>query len=559
MPKDRKNTKVSKRATKVAASGANRSANVSLKSALGAVGNSIGRSVGNFISKVTGSGAYSINRNTLVTSSAPVIMGKSDVSSRIRHSEMFTPVNSSISFTLTSILINPGNVTLFPWLSGVANNFETYKFHGLIIYYEVLSGTAISSTSAAMGDVTLSTNYDVLNPNFTSTADMQAYHFTTAEVPYKVQVHPVECDPRKVVNEHLYITNVNSIGSLPADDDPRFHYLGNFQFATEGQQDSGHKIGKLWVAYDVELFTPKKPQTVLAPIPSPNFVSAQWDSVVKSGDSFIRTANLLGPVASHGDMAGLVLPTSLVDGNISFHPPYPGSYLMQIGTCIQSQLGDFYNVLDYTGASPSSGLNGFNIFPSSVPLGYNTINTMNNTFIVSSIDDHFCSTVCFTASTSSEVYIAGYFTLSDSATEDAPVNLYITLCYLGNPTFERPLTHDDVNKTIRSIRATNTRSIELSGRSKDDVKRDVKARLTSIKNAKEIYISTNSSSSSSSSSSSTQIPIAGSSTCVQSDYSSSASSDTLPTRPNILRRQSRLTDEELIIISKITAEQSKSK
>jgi hypothetical protein len=219
----------------------------------------LGSHVGSAIDRIMGHGDYKINSNTLLSNQAPQFSSTNN-GMRICHREYVADQFSSIPFTNISYQINPGNKKLFPWLSTIAGSFETYEFHGLVVMYKPLSGTAISSTNPAQGSVIYSTNYDVLNPSFQSKQEAEAYQYTTSCVPYNSMIHPIECKVSQTPLPHKYITDKQDYHELSSDDDPRLHYHGAFQSMVVGQQSTSASLGEMWVSYDVSLFTPKIPQ-----------------------------------------------------------------------------------------------------------------------------------------------------------------------------------------------------------------------------------------------------------------------------------------------------------
>jgi hypothetical protein len=40
---------------------------------------------------------------------------------------------------------------MFPWLSNIAQNFESYKLRGLVFEFKSMSGDALTSTNTALG------------------------------------------------------------------------------------------------------------------------------------------------------------------------------------------------------------------------------------------------------------------------------------------------------------------------------------------------------------------------------------------------------------------------
>jgi hypothetical protein len=215
-----------------------------------------GAAVGGTIQRILGMGDYTVKGNSIMTNQAPAFTSTS-TGVRVSHREFVMDVGNTQNFTNRQHYINPGNPALFRWLSGMAQQFETYKFRGLVFTYKPTSGTALSSSNAAMGVVVLSTEYDVLKPPFSSKQDAEAYQFTTSCVPYQSMIHPVECAPALTALPTKFVTDAMKPSDLAVDDDPRLHYQGLLQVMTVGAQTNSGLIGELWVSYDVEFFTPR--------------------------------------------------------------------------------------------------------------------------------------------------------------------------------------------------------------------------------------------------------------------------------------------------------------
>lgn len=269
----------------------------------------MGGMAGAAISRILGMGDYKINGNSLSGGQAPRFIS-TDTGMRICHREFISDVKTSTEFSNQfQAYINPGNKTMFPWLSSIASSFEQYELHGLVVTYKPTSGTAVSSTNAAMGSVILSTEYDVLKPLFQSKREAEAYHFTTVSVPYEGMIHPIECKPSLTVLPKKFVTTVLTPTGLSGDDDPRLHYQGLFQLMAAGQQTSGFVSGELWVSYDVSFYTPRLPEAVshsssrilVTPLPSSTGHSAltsvkpvrdsdccSWGPLSTSPSSFIE-------------------------------------------------------------------------------------------------------------------------------------------------------------------------------------------------------------------------------------------------------------------------------
>jgi len=226
-----------------------------------------GEQAGDAFAKFLGMGAYRVNSNSIMTNSqqAPVF-DNSDKSITISHSELVTDVAGSVLFNSQVFMIDPTSEATFPYLSGIAQNFEQYEFQGLVFTYKPTSGSAIASTNNALGSVILTTDYDVSRPLFASKPEMEAFEFSTSCEPSSLMYHPVECNPKRDVVNRRYATGPNrlqrsstlftGVNSLNIANNLQF--LGRTQLATVGMQAVA-TVGELWVSYKIKLSIPKKP------------------------------------------------------------------------------------------------------------------------------------------------------------------------------------------------------------------------------------------------------------------------------------------------------------
>jgi hypothetical protein len=180
-------------------------------------------------------------------------MHKSNQSIIVRHKEFVTTVNSSTDFSVQgSFDINPGNPTLFPWLSGVAARFQEYKLRGMVYHYVPTSGSAVSSTNAALGAVMLQTSYRASDTPPVNKIELLNEYNSNESVPCEAFCHPIECDPKENPFNIQYVRSV----ATTAAEDKLLYDLGTTHVAVQGCQSNGYPIGDLWVTYEVEL---KKP------------------------------------------------------------------------------------------------------------------------------------------------------------------------------------------------------------------------------------------------------------------------------------------------------------
>lgn len=171
----------------------------------------------------------------------------------ISHKEYICDIQGTSEFTLQNHLINPGNATLFPWLAQIAQNYDEYRFHGLIFHFRS-TATDNTSTNSQIGTIIMAANYNSSASNFVNKQQMMEYAgAASAKVSNDLQFG-IECDYRK--NGGTAIEYVAPNGAVPVGEDGKTYMLANLQIATNQTQTTG-QIGELWVTYKVTLRKPK--------------------------------------------------------------------------------------------------------------------------------------------------------------------------------------------------------------------------------------------------------------------------------------------------------------
>jgi hypothetical protein len=221
-------------------------------SIFGPTGATLGAAAGNLISKITGFGDYQISHNTLANGTnaetVPTFSAQSD-GVRIKHREYVADIIGNTTFqTQLDAGITPTSFELFPWLSQVAVNFETFRFEGLVFEYR--STSEFSTTNPALGTILMCGIYDVNKPLFTNKQALESYEYAVSIKPNMNAMMPIECRPSSQVLKNLLT------GPQPAGTDKQFYALANLQVAAQGQP-SAYTCGELWVTYDVLLQKPR--------------------------------------------------------------------------------------------------------------------------------------------------------------------------------------------------------------------------------------------------------------------------------------------------------------
>jgi len=226
--------------------------------ALAASGAKIGQWIGGRAAEATGWGAYTVKHNSLVAAIPTIVNARvQEGAVVIRHKEYLCDVvsgsnASGSAFNVVSFPLNPGMSSTFPWLSGVAQNFQEYKINGAIVEYRPTSGNAVSSSNAALGEVILATQYNSLNAAFTNKQQMLNEEFSVSTVPSMSVAHPIECANSQTPVDKLYIRSA----APGSNADLRLYDLGNLSVATQGQQSANATLGEIWITYEVLLYKP---------------------------------------------------------------------------------------------------------------------------------------------------------------------------------------------------------------------------------------------------------------------------------------------------------------
>lgn len=281
-------------------------------------GAGIGNSLGASLSRWLGAGDYTLRANSLVTKAAKgvPVMHFGGESTLVRHREYVGDVTTGgiNTFTANAYPINPGISAIFPWLSGIAQQYQEYSFKGLVFHFVSTSGDSVGSTTTTLPTVMMSTQYKANSPTFTDKISMLNASFSNDAKASEDFCHPVECDPRENPFQIQYVRGATP----PTGDDLMMYDLGKFTIATTGSQAANITIGELWVTYEVEL---KKP---IASAISNSYIESAFIS--RSGVAlagYCGTANATGmPIF---DNIGLTFPTA---NSIAFPTGITGSFAL---------------------------------------------------------------------------------------------------------------------------------------------------------------------------------------------------------------------------------------
>jgi len=181
---------------------------------------------------------------------------------RISHREFLGNVNPDTSNNwsiFSSYPINPGLPTTFPWLAGIATQFEMYRFHRLKFTFE----TATSVVTA--GKLEFAFDYDAADPAPISEQALLTFKGAMTCSPYGDRRDLIaDIKAMHTTLDKHYVRRATP----PSATDIKTYDVANFYVA--GVPTSGTLWGSIFVEYDCEFFTPQSnppPPVVAANVP----------------------------------------------------------------------------------------------------------------------------------------------------------------------------------------------------------------------------------------------------------------------------------------------------
>lgn len=248
---------------------------------------------------------------------------------RIVHREYLGDVPMAASFQSNKYAINPGLARTFPWLSTVANRYESYRFNRLRFCFE----TSCSSTQT--GSVLLIPDYDAIDA--APLDKIQALSYRNSARAQAWLSFCQESSREDLNKQKSYFVRP---GANPAGTDIRLFDVGNMFLCVQGSDTN--TVGELWVEYDVHLMTPQISGEIVAEsITGGGVISAAaifGNSPVQQGalDVTASGSTLTFNQAYEGLLSlfitGTVLTTPLVLTGSSTHPASMGMVVNAGGT-----------------------------------------------------------------------------------------------------------------------------------------------------------------------------------------------------------------------------------
>lgn len=166
--------------------------------------------------------------------------------SHVNHRELIGTVNGSVAFTATKYVCNPGIAATFPWLSVQAGQWEQYRFNKLRFRY--LTRTATTT----VGSILMAPDYDPTDSPPSTELAVSTYQDCVEDA---VWVEELCCDlnvASMFPNGQRKFVRSSGVGL----EDLKLYDAANFFLCTV-EEANANAIGKLWVEYDVDFFTPQ--------------------------------------------------------------------------------------------------------------------------------------------------------------------------------------------------------------------------------------------------------------------------------------------------------------
>jgi hypothetical protein len=229
------------------------------------------------------------SRPKFVDSVGGIVIKKREYVQNIVPQDPFTPVK---------IEFNPGVSSMFPWLSGVAQNFEKYKVRKLHFIYETSQSTFVP------GMIMFAPEFNVSDSLPSTKAELLEYAYATRAPVWKN--FRLTLDSSAVMNFKDYYIRVNE---LSVENDKKLYDPLYLIVATDAVSTDISYAGELWIEYEIELLYPQRIATEVLRFNSYKFLSFS---------SPTNSAPLANPVLNQGGLLISVTDSARMTFNESF-------------------------------------------------------------------------------------------------------------------------------------------------------------------------------------------------------------------------------------------------
>lgn len=182
-------------------------------------------------------------KTTTPYSKAPVAANKSSgrnqqVRHRVRECERIATISGSVLFdVVTTVPLQPGLTSSFPWLAGVANHYDRYKVHSITYTYKNVVGTSTN------GNIIMGFDYDARDAAPTTAIQQTQSTSWIDGAPWRIFSLTLRPD-----NTYRYVRTQDVSFA-----DVKTYDMGNLFISCEGMAATT-PVGYLEVMYDIEFF-----------------------------------------------------------------------------------------------------------------------------------------------------------------------------------------------------------------------------------------------------------------------------------------------------------------
>lgn len=325
-------TDASKKKKRAPGSVPNKAANTNFRSDYGArLGSVVGEGIQSFANAL-GFGEYDIQQNACLSqkyidmgTSPPRVKntnkGEATVFNHREYlGELITGAGTPSAFALQSYTINPGNSTLFPFASRLAENFQEWEIRGMLV--ELKSEASNTSTTLNMGSMFVAVDYNVLDPAPVNKIELENLEYACSNKPSESILMPIECARKNDVLTHLYV----AVDEEYYSGDPRLYDIGQLFIGSFGCPAAAAPIAEIWVTYEIALFKPhihqEEPPALVTLVQS-----THWSGVT----AISPTEPLGSPVEQDGGTTGFTVTNSAGSSIIDFpHVDEDSTYLVNL-------------------------------------------------------------------------------------------------------------------------------------------------------------------------------------------------------------------------------------
>jgi hypothetical protein len=163
------------------------------------------------------------------------------------------------AFKMDRYRVQPADILTFPWLQGIAGNYESWKPVQLFFEYVPTSGMSVASSNTALGTAIMAPQYNPLAVDPNNLQQIQGIQQSVSFAPYEHAACYLECKPKLRQAETLLIRNANVSADEGSGNARTLFDLCEFFVATEGLQEASVTVGQLFVNYTITLINPVVP------------------------------------------------------------------------------------------------------------------------------------------------------------------------------------------------------------------------------------------------------------------------------------------------------------